>query len=324
MRNLNPICYVRRVAQTVMMRAAQVMRAVRLRLRSRMARAAEALFLQKQFALYEGRNAPSHHHMHATRLILVWLSYGCDWQPALTIVRPATFTRWRRQGWRLVWTQPAPVGRPPLPPERHALIRRMAREHVTWGQQRIANELGLKLGLRVSPRTVRKYMPRDCVSSPGQRCQSQRWSTFIRNHATGLVVTGVTAEMARRAKAALAHMRQRIQRLTNWASQGASIPMKPHNTLDIVRRDGSFGLPVAVSLNRADHLQRVERSPPEQGLSRKPEPMSAATALSAARVEVCSVTPARCRRVCQWPKASGIASALSGVMRSDALRRAAG
>jgi hypothetical protein len=29
-----------------------------------------------------------------------------------------------------------------------------------WGQERIANELWLKLGLRVSPRTVRKYLPR--------------------------------------------------------------------------------------------------------------------------------------------------------------------
>ena len=26
-----------------------------------------------------------------------------------------------------------------------------------------------KLGLRVSPRTVRKYMPRHCIGSPGKR-----------------------------------------------------------------------------------------------------------------------------------------------------------
>jgi putative transposase len=34
----------------------------------------------------------------------------------------------------------------------------MARENASWGEERIANELLLKLGLRVSPRTVRKYM----------------------------------------------------------------------------------------------------------------------------------------------------------------------
>src|SRR2546430_17597826 len=63
----------------------------------------------------------------------------------------------------------------------------MAVENPTWGQERIANELLLKLGLRVSPRTVRKYMPRHCIGSPGKRCSSQRWSTFIRNHAQGIV-----------------------------------------------------------------------------------------------------------------------------------------
>jgi hypothetical protein len=34
----------------------------------------------------------------------------------------------------------------------------MAQDNLTWGQERIDNELLLKLGLRVSPRTVRKYM----------------------------------------------------------------------------------------------------------------------------------------------------------------------
>jgi hypothetical protein len=34
--------------------------------------------------------------------------------------------------------------------------RRMANENPSWGEERIANELLLKLGIRVSPRTVRK------------------------------------------------------------------------------------------------------------------------------------------------------------------------
>ncbi len=36
----------------------------------------------------------------------------------------------------------------------------MALENPLWGEERIANELLLKLAIRVSPRTVRKYMPR--------------------------------------------------------------------------------------------------------------------------------------------------------------------
>jgi putative transposase len=108
-------------------------------------------FCSKQLAMYQARNAPSLRDMNVTRLILVWLSYWFDWQPALTIVRPETFKRWRRQGWRLFWTKSSPPGRPPIPPAFQALIRRMAQENLTWGQQRIANELRLKLGLRVLP-----------------------------------------------------------------------------------------------------------------------------------------------------------------------------
>jgi transposase InsO family protein len=51
----------------------------------------------------------------------------------------------------------------------------------TWGEERIAAELRLKLGLTVSPRTVRRYMPRDPRRRGGQPTQS--WTTFIHNHA---------------------------------------------------------------------------------------------------------------------------------------------
>ena len=54
----------------------------------------------------------------------------------------------------------------PDPPELQALIRQMARDNLTWGQRRIANELRLKLGLQVSPRTVRKYMPQHLDRAP--------------------------------------------------------------------------------------------------------------------------------------------------------------
>jgi len=63
----------------------------------------------------------------------------------------------------------------------------MARENPTWGEERIANELLLKLGLRVSPRTVRKYMPKRVDYGRGKRATSQRWQTFVRNHAQAIV-----------------------------------------------------------------------------------------------------------------------------------------
>jgi hypothetical protein len=34
----------------------------------------------------------------------------------------------------------------------------MAAENPTWGEEHISNELKWKLGIRMSPRTVRKYL----------------------------------------------------------------------------------------------------------------------------------------------------------------------
>jgi len=42
----------------------------------------------------------------------------------------------------------------------------MARENPVWGEERIANELLVKLGIQVSPRTVRKYMPKRVNGQP--------------------------------------------------------------------------------------------------------------------------------------------------------------
>jgi hypothetical protein len=64
-------------------------------------------------------------------------------------------------------------------------IRRMAAANPAWGCRRIAAELNLKLGLDLSPRTVRKYLPKR--PRPGHGKRDQRWSTFVRNHARVIV-----------------------------------------------------------------------------------------------------------------------------------------
>jgi len=63
----------------------------------------------------------------------------------------------------------------------------MARDNPSWGEERIANELLLKLGLRVSPRTIRKYMPKLPAAPPGRPRGDQRWATFLKNHARGII-----------------------------------------------------------------------------------------------------------------------------------------
>jgi putative transposase len=162
-------------------------RYVGLCLRSPTALAAENLFLRKQLALCRERSITPRRATPATRLTLVWLARWFDWRRALVIVQPATLIRWHRQGFRLFWRWTSCRGRPPIPPALQALIRQMARENPTWGQERIANELSLKLGLCVLPRTVRKYLPKRLDRGPGQRATAQGWSTFVRNHAQAIV-----------------------------------------------------------------------------------------------------------------------------------------
>ena len=169
---------------------ADALRYLGLCLRPSPALAAENLFLRKQLALYQERQVKPRRATNAIRLAMVWLSRWFNWRSALRIVTPETFTRWHRQGFRWFWRRKSKPSRPSLPKDLQALIRRMALENPTWGQERIANELLLKLGLKVSPRTVRKYMPEHCVGSPGKRRQTQRWSAFIRNHARGIVACG--------------------------------------------------------------------------------------------------------------------------------------
>jgi len=60
----------------------------------------------------------------------------------------------------------------------------MARENPVWGEERIASELLVKLGIQISPRTVRKYMPKRL---DGQPRGDQRWATFLNNHAKAIV-----------------------------------------------------------------------------------------------------------------------------------------
>jgi putative transposase len=156
-------------------------------LRPSVALAAENLFLRKQLALYQERHIKPQRATEATRLALVWLGCWFDWCQALAVVQPETFTRWHQQGFRLFWRWQSGPGRPPIPPDLQALIRRMARENPSWGEERIANELWLKLGLRVSPGTIRQYLPKRLHPGRGKRATTQRWQTFVRNHAQAIV-----------------------------------------------------------------------------------------------------------------------------------------
>ena len=117
-----------------------------------------------------------------TRDRLFWVlarSLRCEWRRHLRLVRPETVIRWHRRGWRRFWRwrSRARLGRPRLSAEIRNLIATIARDNPRWGSERIRGEL-LKLGIRVSKRSVQRYRRRGPARPP-----SQTWRTFLANHA---------------------------------------------------------------------------------------------------------------------------------------------
>ncbi len=163
---------------------ADMLRWLRLVLRSGRSIQAENLFLRRQLALYLERGVKPRRIDPATRIGLTLPSQLFDWRDALVVVRPETLIRWHRAGWKLFWRLKSRPGRPPIPPDLQALICRIANENLSWGEERIANELLLKIGIHVSPRTVNKYLPR---RPRGRPRGDLRWKTFLRLHAQGII-----------------------------------------------------------------------------------------------------------------------------------------
>jgi putative transposase len=168
--------------------------------RSRTALTAENLFLRKQLAFYQERQTRPRRLTDAARFSLILWSRLFDWRNALVVVKPETFIRWHRKSFKLFWRLKSRAGRPRLPKNIQQLIAEMAINNPTWGQERVADELSLKLGVLVSPRTVKTYWPEGLRTGP-RRVSSQRWETFVRNHAGVLVAcdfaTVVTATFRR-------------------------------------------------------------------------------------------------------------------------------
>src|ERR1017187_4600242 len=144
-----------RLAESLIKLFADTLRLCGLPFRSSRTIKAETLFLRRQLALYVERSVRRRHIDRVARIALALLSRFFNWRGALVGVRPETMIRWRRAGWKLFWRLKSRPGRTQISPQIQALIRRMANENPSWGEERIANELFLKLGIRLSPRTVR-------------------------------------------------------------------------------------------------------------------------------------------------------------------------
>jgi putative transposase len=105
------------------------------------------------------------------------------WRRALAIVQPETVLRWHREGFRIFWrrrSEPGSVERR-VTAETISLIRQMATKNRLWEAERIRGEL-LKVGIKISKRTVQKYMR----SARERRGGGQTWAAFVKNHANDI------------------------------------------------------------------------------------------------------------------------------------------
>jgi putative transposase len=102
------------------------------------------------------------------------------------VVTPRTLFRWHQAMVQRKWRQPVGrVGRPPLSAEVRELVLRLARENPRWGHRRICGELR-KLGLRVSPTSIRRLLARAGME-PAPRRSGPSWREFLKSQAATIV-----------------------------------------------------------------------------------------------------------------------------------------
>ncbi len=137
-----------------------------------------AMLRQQLIILKRQTNRPRLTNNDRVRLVIL-SRFTNFWQQALHIVQPDTLLRWHRALFRIYWRRKSKniQHKPHISPETIALIKQMAQENRLWGAERIRGEL-LKLGIRVSKRTIQRYLPKKRQRS------NQSWATFLRNHAT--------------------------------------------------------------------------------------------------------------------------------------------
>ena len=144
----------------------------------------EDLSLRQQLAILN-RSAKRPRLHDRDRLFWILLSrFWRNWQGPLIVVKPETVIRWHRKGFKLFWrfkSRQKGSGRPPISPEIRDLILKMANANLLWGAPRIHGEL-LKLGIKISERTVSNLMHRRKPKPP-----SQTWRTFLKNHMMNMI-----------------------------------------------------------------------------------------------------------------------------------------
>ena len=139
--------------------------------------------LRHQLAVYQ-RTTKRPQINSGDRILWSWLlRRWSGWRGALVFVQTGTVIAWQRKRFRDHWTKLSKhgrPGRPRVPEEIRALIRKMSAANISGGSPRIVGELR-KLGIDVAKSTVEKYRVRS------RKPPSSTWKAFLNNHVRDLV-----------------------------------------------------------------------------------------------------------------------------------------
>ena len=150
----------------------------------------EIMALRQQLGVYQ-RQVKRPRLRRTDRVFWIWLRRHWNrWRSSLVIVQPETVLRWHQEGYRRHWRRISRgrPGRPPVSSEIVSIIERMSGENPTWGEDRIALELKLKLGIDVAASTVRRHL----VRPPGPHPST--WSLFVASHASQVFALDFTTQ----------------------------------------------------------------------------------------------------------------------------------
>ena len=111
---------------------------------SRGSLALENLALRQQLATYarlqQRPRLKPEERVFCVALSRIWEG----WRSPLVLVKPATVIAWHRRGFQRYWRHKSgKPGRPRIPAEHIAFIRRISAEQPGWGEDRIAEELAI-------------------------------------------------------------------------------------------------------------------------------------------------------------------------------------
>ncbi len=171
-----------------------VFSAVRRVFRSRTDLILENVALREQLGVCR-REAQRPKLRRGDRLFWIWLCRRWPrWRSALVIVKPETVLAWHREGYRRYWRyrSKGKPGGPRIPRKHIEFIRRISDDEFglgpSWGEDRIALEMELKLGVVHSPSTIRRYMV--TTGSP----PTSTWRKFLGSHADPIYALDFTSQ----------------------------------------------------------------------------------------------------------------------------------